>query len=266
MLAKVHKYGYILKTSMMDALVYVVDFFGRSGFFALIIGVYLLLWKAIYSSSGSLIDGFSLNMMIWYLIATEIITLSTTDYYHEVSTDIKTGNIAYLLNKPYHYVTYSFYNNMGKIIIRFGVNILVGIILGLIFVGPLTGISLKALPFVLIGLLMGIILNFFINLALALTAFWVEENIPFRWIYQKLVFTLGGMLLPIDLFPEALGKISKVLPFAYVTYGPARLMVDFSYDGFLKLMMGQFAYTGAALVICYMIYGRGVKRLNVNGG
>lgn len=168
-----------------------------------------MLWRTIYSKGDGVIEGFNLNMMIWYLVLTEIITLSTTDYYQEVSSDIKTGNVAYLLNKPYHYVTYCFANNMGKVLFRMAINCLVGIGIGLLFVGKLVTFELYMVPFVFVALVLGTIINYFINFALAMTAFWVEENIAFRWIYQKLVFTLGGMLLPLDLFPKGLEQVSK---------------------------------------------------------
>ncbi len=266
MVAKITKYGYVFKTSMMDAMVYLLDFFGRSGFFAFILGVYLLLWKNIYGSGDGLIEGFSLNMMIWYLVMTEIVTLSTTNYYKEVAADVKTGNIAYLLNKPYDYILYSFANNMGKITIRIFVNIIVGGGVGLLLVGIPNWVNVWTLPLILFSIVMGIAINFFVNFSLALTAFWVEENSAFQWIYQKLVFTLGGMLLPLELFPEWIEGFSKHLPFAYITYYPGKLFVDFSGDLFVQVMTGQLIYLILAVFICYGVYMKGVKGLNVNGG
>lgn len=260
------KYGYILKTSVMDAMVYVVDFFGGSIFFAFIMTIYLLLWRNIYGNEGQMIEGFTLNTMIWYLTMTEIVTISTTNYYKRVSEDIKSGNVAYLLNKPYHYVGYAFFDNMGKVLLRFVINSIVGIAVALLYVGPMEGFELWMVPMVALGLLMGIVLNFFCNFALALTAFWVEENMPFRWIFHKLIFTLGGMLLPLELFPERLGQISRWLPFAYITYRPAKLAVDFSFDGFLGVVAGQTIYGALAILLCLGIYKKGVKALNVNGG
>lgn len=266
MVAKIIKYTYVFKTSVSEALVYVVDFLGRSAFFAFIIAIYLMLWRVIFDSGTGSLEGFTLNKMIWYLIITEIVTLSNTPFYGEVSTDVKTGNIAYLLNKPYNYVTYSFFNNIGKIFVKMLVNTFVGISIGLIFVGPLVGFQWISLPFVILAILGGIILDYMINFTLALTAFWVEENMPFRWIYQKLVFTLGGMLLPLDLFPEAIAGVSKKLPFAFVTYGPAKLLVDFNIDLWISVFMGQCIYLGIITVICYWTFKKGVKNLNVNGG
>lgn len=265
---KVAKYWTVFRISVMDALVYIVDFLGRSLFFAFIMAVYMLLWKAIYGGGGQTIEGFSINNIIWYLAMTEIITLSSTNYYVEVSNDVKTGNIAYQLNKPYHYVPYAFANHMGKIGIRFLVNVVVGNVVAYLLVGPNEGgkISLDYFLLVSISMLLGMFLNYFINLSLALSAFWVEENIPFRWIYNKLVFTLGGMLIPLEFFPKILKDVSMKLPFAYVTYGPGKLTVKYSMDNAISLIGGQLIYLAIAVVVCFGLFGMGVKKLNVNGG
>lgn len=263
---KVRKYFYIAKTSLTDGLVYIMDVFGRTFFFAFIISVYLLLWKKIYGNEDALLDGFNLQKMIWYLIITEIITLSGTRIYQEVSADVKSGNIAYLLNKPYNYVAYTFFNSIGKIFLAMMINTTVGLIIGCISVGRIPTFKLYTVPFIAICILLGLALDFFINFALALTAFWVEENTPFRWIYQKLVFTLGGMLLPLDLFPDALEFIAKRLPFASVTYGPGKVGVDFSFGLFGEIIIVQIGYLILTILCCVFIYKRGVRVLNVNGG
>lgn len=265
-LTNIKKYIYITRVSVSDAMVYVVDFFGRSIFYVFVIAIFLLLWKAIYANGEELIDGFNLNKMIWYLIITEMIASSSARIYSEVSNDVKSGNIAYLLNKPYNYIAYCFSNSIGKIMIALIVNSIVGLIIGYLFVGPLTGFNITILPFLVIAILLGSCLNFFINFALALSAFWVEENMPFRWIYQKLIFTLGGMMLPLDLFPDIIKNISKKLPFAYVTYAPAKLGVDFSLNSFKAITIIQLAYLLVAVLICLLMYRKGVKALNVNGG
>lgn len=48
---------------------------------------------------------------------------------------------------------------------------------------------------------------------IGLAAFLVEETNSFELIYQKAVFILGGMLLPLDMFPEWLQRIARLLPF-----------------------------------------------------
>jgi ABC-2 type transport system permease protein len=226
-----------------------------------------MLWKTIYASKGATaIGGLSLNAMIWYLIFTELVTLSRTDLHIQVNDDVKSGNIAYLLNKPYNYVLYCFFYFIGEIGIKFLSNGLVGIVIGLIYAGALEGFSLINAPFIILSLLLGCTINFFIYLILALTSFWFEENSAFFWIYSKLVFTLGGMLVPLELFPKWLQGISHYLPFAYVTYVPARLAVDFSFISFGKQASIQLLYLVVFFALAMILYRKGAKNLNVNGG
>lgn len=241
---KITKYSYITKISLSNNLVYFGDFLARNFFFVFIIYIYMMLWTNIYGSKGDNIAGFTLNQMIWYLVVTEIVTLSRSNVFNEVNQDVKNGNIAYMLNKPYNYILYCFSNSLGEMGVKLLTNAIVGLIIGVLCVGPLKNFNFIHLPFIIISILLGIFINFFIHISLSLTSFWLEENSAFFWIYSKLVFTLGGMLIPLELFPEWLKNISLNLPFAYVTYAPAKLAVNFSFDRFLYTVAFQIMYLG----------------------
>lgn len=261
------KYSEISKITMSNSLVYFWNFLSKNLFFVFIMFIYLMLWKTIYVQKGTAtIGGLSLSAMIWYLICTELVTLSRTDMHNQVNEDVKTGNIAYLLNKPYNYVLYCFSYYVGEVSVKLLANGLVGLAIGLLYAGTLKGFSIAHLPFIILSLLIGCTLNFFIYLTLALTSFWIEDNTAFFWIYSKLVFTLGGMLVPIELFPRWLQEVAHYLPFAYVTYVPARLAVDFSFTAFTTQFSIQVLYLVIFFVLAMSLYRKGAKNLNVNGG
>jgi ABC-type uncharacterized transport system, permease component len=262
----IRKYGQVTKITMSNSLVYFWNFLSKNLFFVFIMFIYLMLWKAIYAQKGPVISGMTLNRMIWYLIFTELVTLSRTDLHSQVNDDVKSGNIAYLLNKPYNYILYCFSYYVGEIGMRFLTNGIIGTAIGFIFVGTLKGFSLTHLPFVILSLLLGCTINFFIYLCLSLSSFWFEDNSAFFWIYSKLVFTLGGMLVPLDLFPKWLQSLSGYLPFAYVTYVPAKLAVNFTFKTFISQFPIQIIYLGIFFVLSVILYRKGAKSLNVNGG
>lgn len=260
------KYGQISKITMSNSLVYFWNFLSKNIFFVFIMFIYLMLWKNIYAQKGSTIAGLSINAMIWYLIVTELITLSRTDIHLQVNEDVKSGNIAYLLNKPYNYVLYCFSYFVGEVSIKLLTNGIVGLFIGLIYAGTLENFNFAHSPFIFLSLIVGCCIHFFIYITLALTSFWFEDNTAFFWIYSKLIFTLGGMLIPIELFPSWLQRVSKFLPFAYVTYVPARLVVDFSFSNFYKQFSVQLIYLGIFFILSMTLYKKGAKNLNVNGG
>jgi ABC-2 type transport system permease protein len=260
------KYWQISKITMSNSLVYFWNFLSKNMFFVLIMFIYLMLWKNVYGQKGSTIVGLTINQMIWYLIVAELVTLSRTDIHLQVNDDVKSGNIAYLLSKPYNYVMYCFSYFVGEVGVKLLTNGIIGIIIGLVYVGSLKNFNFVYLPLILLSLILGCSINFFIYITLALTSFWFEDNTAFFWIYSKLIFTLGGMLMPIELFPKWLQKLSHYLPFSYVTYVPARLTVDFSLMNFCQQFIVQILYLVLFFILAMSLYRKGARNLNVNGG
>ena len=58
--------------------------------------------------------------------------------------------------------------------------------------------------------------------ALAASAFWLRNAGSAWFLYQKLVFVLGGMLIPLEVFPSGLETVCRYLPFQAMAYAPAR--------------------------------------------
>ncbi len=258
------KYWLISVTSLQNNLAYSANVLFDVFFYTFIIFIFIQLWRTVFSD-GTPIAGYNLNQMIWYGIIAEMVSFSGSTVFQDLNSEIKGGNIAYALNKPYHYIGYLLANGAGTIIFKLVINSLVGVILGLTLVGPLTDLQFFSLPLTILAVLNGVLLNFLIMTCLGLTAFWLEENIAFFWIYQKLLFMLG-LFLPIEFFPGWLQKISLLLPFSYITYGPAKLAVDFSLSVFYRIIGIQFLMIMIFGFAAFAIYRKGVKLLNVNGG
>lgn len=263
---KWNKYAQVSKTNLSNSLVYFWNFISKNLFFVIIMFIYMSLWKNIYAQKGAVVGGLTYGQMLWYLIITELITLSRTELHFQINEDVKSGNIAYLLNKPYNYVLYCFSYFLGEIGFKLLANGIVGILIGAVFAGRLQHFSPAAIPFILLSILLGCCINFFIYISLALTSFWFEDNTALFWIYSKLIFTLGGMLLPLELFPKVLRQIAQYLPFAYVTYVPARLTVNFTFERFVPQCLAQVGYLLLFFGVAMLLYRKGVRQLNVNGG
>ena len=101
---------------------------------------------------------------------------------------------------------------------------------------------------------------------IGLLAFVVEETNSFELIYQKAVFILGGMLIPLDMFPNWLQPIAKSLPFAYMMYAPARLFVKPDLALFWQFLAAQWLWIVVFVFLLNLAYQRSVKSLTVNGG
>ena len=77
---------------------------------------------------------------------------------------------------------------------------------------------------------------------------------------------LIGTMFPIEMFPQYLRPIIKCTPIYVVTYGPAKLLINFSLQNFVQILLAQIIHLFVATTLTLILYEKGVKKLNVNGG
>lgn len=103
------------------------------------------------------------------------------------------------------------------------------------------------------------------KILISIISFWIEDPTPFHWIYDKMILLIGTMF-PIEMFPQYLRPIIKCTPIYVVTYGPAKLLINFSLQNFVQILLAQIIYLFVATTLTLILYEKGVKKLNVNGG
>jgi ABC-2 type transport system permease protein len=259
------KYLAILKMQVINNLAYPGDFLGRSVSIAVFLFIFAGLWQTTYIIAGTAsINGLTFANMMWYLMMAETIELGRPRTNRIISEQVKNGEVAYILSKPYNFVLYHFSFGLGDGLMRIVINILVGILVTWLLAGPPP--SLLGWSMALITMIGAWILHFCMMALIGLAAFVVEETNSFELIYQKFVFVLGGMMLPLDLFPQWLQEIVRLLPFPYMMYAPARLFVKPEFDLFWQMLAGQWLWVGALVVLLALAYRGSEKALTVNGG
>lgn len=263
--AKGLKAAAIWRITLRQQLAYKVDFITRASFLLLILFVFVQLWSAAYDGdSTKVIAGFTLKQIVWYLVFTEALTMAGPPLCIRIEEEVKNGDIAVRLIRPLSYVGYHYISYMAEAYFRFIVHLLVGSTIAWSFVGaPLFGYGWPGLLTLSLGALT---IAFLLNATVALCAFWVEETRGMEFVLQKLQFTVGGMLLPLDLMPEWLQRICAWLPFQAVLYFPARTAVKFGDAAILQQFLIQGAWISVLTVSVMWMYKRGVAKLHVNGG
>lgn len=259
------KYLAIFRTQLQNNLAYRGNLLAGIISLLIFLWIFIQLWETTYSAMGEqVIAGLSLQQTLWYLMMTESIQLSKSRLSRTISDAVKDGSIAYLLNKPYNFLTYLLSVGMADGLVRFTFNILCGGALMWLMVSPPP--DPRGWPFVLVTVFLALALDFCIQALIGLAAFVSEDVSAFDWIVQKLIFIIGGMLIPIDFFPAWLQKIALLLPFSYAMYGPARLFVEPTLERFLNVFTGQVIWLGILDLVAGLAFQRGVRRLSVNGG
>lgn len=259
------KYLNVARISFRAKTAYILDVALGSVFYALILFIFVQLWSVLGKTSGFSVEGFGTRELVWYLMASEAIMLGRGRIEREIDEEVKTGAIAYSLNKPYNYIMFKLSTYWGDTAFRMLVNVFVGASVAMAAVGPIE-FNMLGLLAVASSAAMALTLNFFIVMLISLTAFWVENTAPFFWIYSKLMFVFGGLFAPMELYPSGLARAASATPFNYVLYAPARLLVQFEWDILAQIVLKQALWIAVLGSVVFILFGMGVKRLNVNGG
>lgn len=260
------KYLAIARTRLMSALIYDRDILLRSIFMIVALVVFVQLWTTTYTATGqSAIQGFSLRDIIWYLVITELLALGTPQLPQTIDAEVRSGDIAYALAKPYSYPLFHLASYWGETLVKLPVNAIVGSVVAFIAVGPppTNPTSLLAALLLLAG---AVTLKGTLEILIGLSAFWVEDTLPAQWIYSKFIFTIGGLFLPLDLFPDWLANIAHNLPFAAIAYAPARAFVGLDLQSAVQLFLTQLTWLVLAWLAVVVVFGRAARRLVAHGG
>lgn len=259
---RLSKYMGVLRVSVQTALTYRANLAISFLFYAMFLFVFFNLWRAIYSGGG--VKGMTFQQMIWYLCITELISYGAR-VRQDISNQVKSGEIAYQLIRPYSYVGFQLASCVGEILYRLIAFSGLALAIGFLMVGPIAGFQIWTLPLSLLSMLFGIAINFFSLMAIGLLAFRIEETSGVNLIYQKLVFMLGTFI-PVEFLPRWLQIVAKNLPFSYVAWAPARLAVGFSWELFFQIIPMQVLWLAVSLGLTTMLYRSGIKKLQGMGG
>lgn len=256
-----HKYLGFATISLRQALADRGELLGRATYFVVILGVFSSLWRAV--SEVGLPIAADPKHLVWYLAVTEWVVLSAPQLHIDIQRDIQRGDIAYQLPRPVSYLGALLSQGLGALCVRaptLGV-LAFGSAFALTQTVPPARVLLLVLPFALLS--MAILMALYV--LLGLLAFWLTDVTPVYWVFQKALFVLGGLMLPLDFYPEWLLRLAWLTPFPALLYGPANLVLSpQSPTTSLALLATIWTlFTSTALLVVFRL---ATRSLHVKGG
>ncbi len=266
MMGAFEKYAWVGVTAARSNFAYFGEVAARIIFLGVILFIFLCLWRVTFAETGATrLGGLTLAQMLWYLAVTESIILSTPRVSQEVDRDVRVGTVAVYLTKPLSYPLYRLWLALGERSVRFTVNLLVGCAIALVFVGPIP-ISPTGLGLFVLALPLAFVVDFLGTFLVGLGAFWMEDTAGLTLIYSRVTMILGGLLIPVELFPAWLQPVVKWLPFSSIVYGPSRLFVHPDPYFLAGLLIRQLVAVGVFALIVAAVYRLAIRRVSANGG
>jgi len=238
------------------------DVYGRVVFFAVILGVFSSLWRA--AAEAGLPTAIEPRTLVWYLAVTEWIALSTPQVHLDIQEAIRAGDVVYRLGRPVSYVGAELASAVGVLAVRLPVLGLTAFLCAFAFTGwiPPAPAFAIVVPFGVAGAALLAALHVWIGLL----AFWLHDVSPVYWVCQKLMFVLGGLMLPLDVYPGVIQRVAVLTPFPALLAGPASFMLANGAATPAALARDLAIWGGVTAAGLAWTFRRAARDLTVNGG
>ena len=220
------------------------------------------LWRSAAGASGGAVAGYSAVALTWYIATSEAATISlNARLIEQFGEDVASGGVATELLRPASVVGLRVAADLGRALPRLAVCAGVGLLLSRLAAGspPDAGALALAVP----ALVLAITCNVVAMHTFAAAAFWLRETRSTWFLYQKLVFVMGGMLLPLEVLPDGMAAVAWALPFTAMAYVPARIASGHFEPHLLLVQLGWLAVLAA---LAAWVFASGERRLQVVGG
>ena len=260
------KYLRAFRVSAAQQLAYPGELLARAAVLATMMFVLCSLWRVTYAAtSQSHLAGFSARQLLCYLAITESIAMSRPRLSQRLDEEIRSGDVALAMSRPYHFVLFRSAQALGERLTRFAFNLPVALSVVLAFAG-VSGFSLGPVLVALPLMACAFLLDFLLAFCIQLLAFWTEDVTALMFMYDRLLLLLGGVLLPVALLPDALAAAARLLPFATIIARPAAAAVGAGGASGDILGLLPIVWLAAAGVLVLRLYRSGMRRLTTNGG
>jgi len=231
-------------------------------FYAVVIAVVSGVWRFAAGAHDGTVVGYTAVALTWYIATSESVTLAlNARMIEDLGTDIASGAVAVELLRPASTLWIRVAAQLGRAVPRIVVIAPVGALICLATAGAPP--HLGALALAGVGIALALVANVVAQHAFAASAFWIRSAGTAWYLYQKLVYVLGGMLIPLEVFPGWLQAVTRFLPFRAMAYAPARLAA-----GHVEpwLLVEQLVWVAVLALAATALFAAGERRLQVVGG
>jgi ABC-2 type transport system permease protein len=185
----------------------------------------------------------------------------------ELAARIRSGDIAVDLYRPADLQCWWLAQDLGRAVFQLlGRGVVPMAVGALLFRLALPSDPLRWLAF-LVSVLLGLLVSFALRYLVALSAFWLMDVSGVVQMYGITATFFCGMLLPLNVFPGAIGDVARVLPWSALLQVPADvLMGTHGGRGVLGSYLFQAAWAAALLVVGRLLQATATRRVVVQGG
>lgn len=218
-------YIYKVKLSIQVYLTYRFEVVANIVTRIILIIANLFLWNSVYSEK-TILSGVGKEQMITYSVLSVCLSIMyQCGVQNSLNNDIREGNIAILLMRPYHLLGAYLAEDIGSIIVKTISISFPVLILSFLFLPMklLTSIHLFAIIF--ISYILGFLILWLLSALVGLFAFVTMELGNMGVVKDAIVSILSGSMVPLWFFPDKVENVLMLTPFPYTYQLPLGLYI-----------------------------------------
>ncbi len=257
----------LIRIRFLMMLAYRVNYYSGIIIYAINIGAYYFLWKAIYGDADTL-EGFTVAQITTYVAVS---WMGRAFYFNnldrEISNDVRDGSLAVQMTRPYNYLIVKMMQGFGEGIFRFGLFMIPGmLVVSLLFPITFPSDPIRYVVFIVM-LWFSFLINSQLNIMTGLFAFFVENNEGMMRMKRVLVDLLSGVVLPIAFFPSWAKPVLDWLPFPAITYLPSSVFTGrLNGADVWQALLVQVIWVAVLILPIMAMWRSARRRLFVQGG
>jgi ABC-2 type transport system permease protein len=265
------KYAKIFRVSLVERMVYRIDFLLGTVLRFLPMVATILLWQAIFEGSGrDELGGFRRNEMIAYLLLVHISRMfsSMPGLAHGIARDIRDGNLKKYLLQPIEMIPYLVSYRMAHKVAYIATSALPYALLFFLCREFFDGFPDTAtLAAYALSLVLAFVIGFFFEATIGMIGFWFLEVSSFVYIINTISFFVSGQMFPLDLLPPFWSGLLRALPFQYLAYFPASVFLGkIQGEALVQGLLLELVWAALFILMARELYRRGLRRYSAFGG
>jgi ABC-2 type transport system permease protein len=230
------------------------------------IGLYTVVWRAIYGGNTGLVAGANVDTAVGYAVLGLTVAGVLNVWPGEsIESRVREGLIGVDLTRPLGLLTQSLAKQVGFVIANLP-GVVVGLGTGLVLGGLAPPASATAAVGFAISLILAFGVSQLITLLMSLSSFWTLEVGGLGMMFNVVRTFMSGAILPLWFMPDWLRGIAEALPFQAATYTPLAIYFGRPPGTLLAALGVQALWILILGGLCAAVWTRAKRRVVVQGG
>ena len=213
--------------------------------------VMLAVWYSL-AEDGPIAGYSQTDFVSYYLLMTWVRQMTNVWVIYELDYEIRHGDLSAKLLHPINPIHDYLSSHISDKIFRFVVMLPLAFLAWLVFPTVHYDVNPGTLVLFIVTLVVAFVMRFVSQYTFGILAFWISEATTLNDIWFAASMMLGGIVAPLDLFPEQVRVIANYLPFRFMLSFPVEIVSG-------RLTPTELA-TGVMMTVVWLVFFLAVYR------